>query len=95
MRRLMVAVALLVGGTLAGCGPLPPTEPEPDPDLAECQTERETIELALEAYLISEPGMSYPPTLEQLLGTYLKPGTITQPWEYGSVGATYTLDGPC
>jgi hypothetical protein len=93
MRRLVVVVALLSCGALVGCGPMPPTEP--DPDLVQCETERETIELALEAYLISEPGMSYPATLEELIGTYLKPGTLTQPWEYGSVGSAYTLDGPC
>ena len=39
-----------------------------------------TIELALEAYLISEPGMSYHATLTELIGAYLKPGTVTQPW---------------
>lgn len=93
MRRLMGAVALVAGGALVGCGPMPPTEP--DPDLLGCRTERETIELALEAYLVSEPGMSYPSTLDELVGSYLEPGTVRQPWDYTSTGSAYTLDGPC
>lgn len=93
MRRLLGAVALVAGGALVGCGPMPPTEP--DPDLVACQLERETIEVALEAYLISEPGMSYPATLDELIGFYVEPGTVTQPWEYTSTGSAYTLDGPC
>jgi hypothetical protein len=95
MRRLMVVVALLAGGALVGCGPLPPADPEPDPDLVQCEIERETIELALEAYLVSEPGMSYPPTLEELLGSYLDPDWVTLPWGYSSTGTAFTLDGPC
>ena len=87
-----VAAALLLGA----CGTPPPGEPTPttvdDGTDVRCRTERDTIEIALEAWAMEHLG--YPAAIEELVGVYIK-RTPEFPWTYVSTGATYTLDGPC
>ena len=45
MRKVLIAGVLVMGGVLTGCGPLPPTGPDP----VQCDT-MTTLETALEAY---------------------------------------------
>ncbi len=90
MRKVLIAGVLVMGGVLTGCGPLPPTGPDP----VQCETERTTLETALEAYR-ADSGLGYPPSLDDLVGLFVKPGSITQSWDYSSTGAAYVLDGPC
>lgn len=92
-RLRYVAVALGAGLALtigAGCAPMPEL---PEEDLTRCEVERLTIETALEAWFAEE--LSYPATLDELVGTWVEPGSITFDWLYGSDGETYSMFGPC
>ena len=97
-RRWMGALAVLGAGTwLTGCitppsGP-PTTTTEPVSDQY-CETERETIELALEAGSL-ELG-EYPPSIQWLVDHgYVAPQSIMFDWIYSTDGATFTLTGDC
>lgn len=97
-RRWMGALAVLGAGTwLTGCitppsgSPTTTTEPV---STQQCETERETIELALEAGSL-ELG-EYPPSIQWLLDhMYLAPKHVTLDWSYSTDGASFTLTGDC
>ena len=88
MRKLLAVVLLASGFTVLGCVPVPGPETE-DPF---CEVQRETIELALEAHLVSEG--SYPAEFADLIGYWLKPGEYLD-WIYTTTGDGYLLVGPC
>lgn len=96
-RRWMGALAVLGAGTwLSGCitpPSAPPTSTTQPVSTEQCETERETIETALEATNVDVG--QFPATLESMLGIYLDPDTDVSRWTYTSTGATYTLTGDC
>ena len=93
MRNAVVSVgAVLSMAVGAACAP--PTE-LPEEELNRCEVERRTIETALAAWVASEGAGTYPALLEELVGVFLAPDTITFDWLYGSDGASYSMFGPC
>lgn len=97
-RRWMGALAVLGAGTwLSGCitpPSAPPTSTTEPVSNEQCEIERETIEVALEAGSL-ELG-AYPPSIQWLLDhTYLAPKHVTLDWTYSSDGASFTLTGDC
>ncbi len=93
LRTTAASVALIATVALGvGCAP----SPLPDDGAQQaCEIERATIETALEAWKASDGGGQYPSTFEDLIGVYIKPGSIKVDWLYGSDGASYSLYGPC
>ena len=88
------AAALLLGacGTPAP-GPVTTTTTTMDETSTQrCQVERETIEIALEAWALEHNG--YPAALQELVGVYIE-DSPEFPWTYASTGADYTLTGHC
>ena len=96
VRTRRLGAAALVAGTaaLAACGTPPPPE---DPDaLVRCLTDKKTIEIAVEAYAVSQVGVNYPSSLQDVLDEgYLKPSTDISVWTYVSTSTGFTLTGPC
>ncbi len=86
-----VAAALL----LSGCGTPAPeqaTTTTTEHDLMRCRVERDTIEVALEAWAIEHDG--YPSALQELVGVYLEDAPEFV-WTYVSTGTEFTLTGAC
>ncbi len=90
MMRTLLAVVLLASGSMVlGCVPAP----DPGTDDPNCEVERETIELALEAHL-ADSG-SYPAELADIIGVWLDPDDEYLDWTYAISGDGYLLVGPC
>ena len=92
--RTVAASAALVAIAAPGVG-CTPTPPPDDESQVACETERRTIETALEAWRADAGGGQYPSALEDLDGVFIEPGSIDLDWIYGSDGASFSLFGPC
>ncbi len=94
-RRLGAAALISTAALLGACGTPPPdgTTTTTIDDNA-CQIERQTIETALEASLVSDG--AYPSSIAELIDEgWIAPKHISLAWTYQSDGVTYTLTGSC
>ncbi len=89
------AAALLLGA----CGTPPPgpdSTTTTSVDDTRCRTDKKTIETAIEAYAISQVGVNYPATLDEVLDAgFLRPDTDLSIWTYTTTGTEFSLTGPC